>query len=119
MSSGCEKLAGSVLLLTGLMLVSACKTTAEYTAEEAPLWTRPDNSAGDFAVDRKACVDYVELALYEESWVSPIIRMSAAERYAEASWWAGREYVACMQEKGWQPAQGARIPTPRDISYPF
>ena len=108
--------------LSGLSLVVVltvgCKTSAQYTVEEEPLWTRPGASSADFAADRKACVDYVELALYEESWVSPFRRMSGAERAIEARWWAEREYLRCMHKKDWQLAEGARVGAPPDIYYP-
>ena len=108
----------AVSALLGIVLLAGCKTTAEYTAEEAPLWSRPSSTFEDFSADRKTCADYVELALYEESYVSPIRRMSAAERYQEANWWARNEYISCMQEKAWEPVPGARIGAPPDIHYP-
>lgn len=100
------------------LLVSSCMVAADYAAQEAPLWLRADSLERNFQAERKVCVDAVELALHEESYVDPLFPMTMAGRRQAATEWARREYLTCMYEKGWQLAPGAHVGAPGEIYYP-
>lgn len=100
------------------LLLSGCLTSAEYAAREAPKWSRANATPDSFVLERKACVDEVELGLFDEDYVDPLFPQGPAGRRLAAMDWARDAYVACMSEKGWVLAQGARIAAPGEIYYP-
>ena len=100
------------------LLLSGCLTSAEYAAREAPKWSRADSTPEGFVLERKACVDEVELGLYDEDYVDPLFPQGPAGRRLAAMDWAREAYVECMYSKGWVLAQGARVGAPGEIYYP-
>lgn len=100
-----------------VVMVSAC-VARDYAAQELPYWSRSGDTAEDFRLERKTCVDAVELGLYEESYVDPLFRQGPAALRQAAMGWAREEYLGCMHDKGWRLAQGARIEAPGEIYYP-
>lgn len=106
------------LLIACIAGAAVGSTACVVHATDAPFWSKAGAPASVFSVERKACVDQVELELYEESYVDPIFPMSMAERRLEARFWARDAYIRCMHAQGWVLAGGARISAPPEIYYP-
>jgi hypothetical protein len=111
-----------ILKVTGIaaavMFTSSCMVPADYARQEEPYWSRADATSEQFMLERKNCVDEVEIGLFEESYVDPLFRMSMASRRLAAMDWARDAYIECMHESGWHLARGARISAPGELYYP-